>query len=127
MQGTQSESGDTPRDRRGRPRVTVAVPFQMFDHHDRLLLAARTLDLSTAGALLHGICKTEVGSDVRVEISRGSARNPLALQAKVVRLHAPRSESPLAAQGNHGIAVRFDGINTIDETVLMGIIRNARS
>lgn len=128
MQGTQFETETDPRrDRRGRPRVTVAVPFRLLDDRGRLLLNARTLDLSTAGALLHGVCKAEVGNDVRVEISRGPARNPLALSATVVRLHAPAGESPLSASGNHGIAVRFDGVSPIDETVLTGIIRDARS
>lgn len=127
MQPTQFEiDADARRDRRRRPRVTVAVPFRLYDD-DRLLLSARTLDLSTGGALLHGVCKVEVGGKVRVEISRGPSRNPLTLEAMVVRLHAPTPATPTATAGNHGTAVRFEQLSKIDETVLAGIIRNART
>lgn len=128
MQRTQFETDADPRrDRRGRPRVTVAVPFRLLDDRGRVLLNARTLDLSTGGALLHGVCKADIGADVRVEISRGPARNPLTLEAIVVRVHAPTPAGPHATAGNHGIAVRFEGISLIDETVLAGIIRDARA
>lgn len=124
MQRTRFEiDGDVRQDRRRRPRVTVAVPFRLYDDRDRLLLHARTLDLSTGGALLHGVCKADVGSAVRVEISRGAARNPLTLRATVIRRHAPADETP----GNHGVAIRFEAISSIDETVLAGIIRDARA
>lgn len=128
MQRTHFETGADPaQDRRLRPRVTVAVPFRLYDGHDRLVLHARTLDLSTGGALLHGVCKVEVGSPVRVEISRGPARNPLALGAIVVRMHAPLPSTPHATPGNHGVAVRFNDLSPIDETVLAGIIKDARA
>lgn len=128
MQRTPLDAGTEPaEDRRRRPRVTVAVPFRLFDGHDRLLLHARTLDLSTGGALLHGVCKVEVGSPVRVEISRGPDRNPLALGAIVVRMHAPLPSTPHATPGNHGVAVRFNNLSSIDETVLTGLIREARA
>ncbi|MCR9160059.1 MAG: PilZ domain-containing protein [Nannocystaceae bacterium] len=129
MQRTHSEiSADPAQDRRHRPRVTVAVPFRLYDDsRARLLLHARTLDLSTGGALLHGVCKVEVGSPVRVEISRGPARNPLALGAIVVRIHAPLPSTPHATPGNHGVAVRFNDLSPIDETVLAGIIQEARA
>ncbi len=128
MQRTHFETGADPaQDRRHRPRVTVAVPFRLYDGHGRLLLHARTLDLSTGGALLHGVCKAEVGSPVRVEIGRGPARNPLALGAIVVRLHAPIPAAPHATQGNHGVAVRFHDLSPLDETLLARIIKDARA
>lgn len=128
MQGTQVDTGgDSPQDRRGRPRVTVAVAFKLFDDRGRMLLSARTLDLSTAGALLHGVCKTDIGETVRVEVSRGAARNPLSLEATVVRLQAPAPTSPHALPGNHGVAVRFNELSPIDETVLASLINGARS
>ncbi len=126
MQRTFETDASPLRDRRGRPRVTVAVPFRLFGG-SQLLLSARTLDLSTGGALLHGVAKTEIGAEVRVELSRGQARNPLTLRATVVRLHAPAPASPRATPGNHGIAVRFDELSAIDETVLAGMIRDARA
>ncbi|MBV1856784.1 MAG: PilZ domain-containing protein [Nannocystaceae bacterium] len=127
MQGTQVDmSVDSPQDRRGRPRVTVAVAFKLFDDRGRMLLNARTLDLSTGGALLHGACKTDIGETVRVEVSRGAARNPLSLEATVVRLQAPAPASPDALPGNHGIGIRFNDLSPIDETVLASLIKSAR-
>ncbi len=126
MQSTHEDTDANARqDRRGRPRVTVAVPFRLCDRRGRVLLSARTLDLSTGGALLHGTCSVNVGAEVQVEISRGAARNPLTLTAQIVRLHAPNPSLP-AAPGNHGVAVRFSNLSAIDETVLAGIIRDAR-
>ncbi len=129
MQGTQVDmsAGSSPEDRRGRPRVTVAVAFKLFDERGRMLLSARTLDLSTGGALLHGVCKAEVGQSVRIEVSRGAARNPLSLGATVVRLQAPTPASPEALPGNHGIAIRFNDLSPIDETVLASLIKRART
>ncbi len=128
MEGTQVDAnGDSGPDRRGRTRVTVAVAFKLFSERGQLLMGARTLDLSTAGALLHGVCKTEIGQTVRVEISRGAARNPLSLGATVVRLQAPAPATPHAQPGNHGVAVRFNDLSPIDETVLATIIKNART
>lgn len=127
MQPTQSESdADPDGERRCRPRVTVGVPFRLYDDRDQLLLHARTLDLSTRGALLHGVCKVGVGASVRVEINRGPARNPLSLWGTVVRVHAPSPPTPHATLGNHGVAVRFE-VGVLDETVLDGIIRAARA
>lgn len=108
-------------ERRQSPRVMVAVPFRLYSWDARLLLTARTLDLSTAGALVHGLCHAQVGQAVRVEVGRGKARNPLSLEATVVRFARPEQPS-----GNHGVAVRFEGISPIDEAVLGRIIRDAR-
>jgi len=128
VQGTQVDmSAGSPEDRRVRPRVTVAVAFKLFDARGRMLLHARTLDLSTAGALLHGVCKTDIGETVRVEVSRGAARNPLSLEATVVRLQAPTPARPDALPGNHGIGIRFNDLSPIDETVLASLIKGARS
>ncbi|MEM6295805.1 MAG: PilZ domain-containing protein [Myxococcota bacterium] len=122
MQGTEyGGEVSTRTERRGRPRVTVAVPFRLYSADERLLLTARTLDLSTGGALLHGNCKAAVGEPVRIEISRGAARNPLRLHATVVRFCDPDR-----TRRNHGVAVRFDELGALDETVLNGIIRDAR-
>ncbi len=108
-------------ERRDRPRVTVAVPFRLYGRGQKLLLNARTLDLSTAGALLHGSCPAEVGEPVRVEVSRGPARNPLQLDATVVRFCEPDR-----SRRNHGIAVRFENLSSIDEAVLGNIINDAQ-
>ncbi len=125
VQGTEyGAEVPTRTERRERPRITVAVPFSLYGAGNRLLLTARTLDLSTGGALLHGSCKADVGETVRIEISRGAARNPLRLHATVVRFCEP--DRSRGNHGNHGVAVRFDELGALDETVLSGIIRDAR-
>jgi hypothetical protein len=114
-----SELGD--RERRLAPRTMVSVPFRMYTDDDRLLLNARTVDLSTRGALLHGGCSLRLGQTVRVQVSRGPSRNPLELRAEVVRITEPD-----ARRRQHGIAVRFTDINELDTTILSSIIAEAR-
>lgn len=116
------EVSESDAERRVRPRVTVAVQFAMYSLSHRLLLRARTLDLSTHGALLHGICPARVGEPVSLEIGRGPARNPLTLKAQVVRFCEPN-----ATRGHHGVAVRFADVGALDETVLRSIIEEARA
>jgi hypothetical protein len=111
---------DRDRDRRDRQRVTVAVPFSMYAGR-RLLLRARTLDLSTAGALLHGTCGVQVGEPVSLEVARGPARNPLRLQAEVVRFSEPDVH-----RRHTGVAVRFVNLSAVDEAVLRTIIDAAQ-
>jgi hypothetical protein len=113
-----SELGD--RDRRLVPRTMVSVAFRMYAD-DRLLLNARTVDLSTRGALLHGGCSLQPGQSVRVQLSRGPSRNPLELHAEVVRITEPE-----ARRRQHGIAVRFTDVNEIDMKLLSSIIADAR-
>ncbi len=109
-------------DRRDRPRMTIAVPVRLFDSTQRLLLNARTLDLSTVGALLHGNCPAQVGDSVQVEVDRGTARNPLRLEAEVIRFAEPDD-----GRRTHGVAVRFVGVSPLDETLLKSIILDARA
>jgi hypothetical protein len=108
-------------DRRLAPRTMVSVPLQMYGEDDRLLLNARTVDLSTCGALLHGGGSLQPGQAVRVQLSRGPSRNPLELRAEIVRVTEPD-----ARRRQHGIAVRFVDINEIDTTILASIIADAR-
>lgn len=109
------------RDRRHVPRTIVSVPLRMYAEDDRLLLNGRTVDLSTGGALLHGLCPLQVGQPVRVEVSRGPARNPLKLRAEVVRIAEPD-----ARRRQHGIAVRFTDVSELDATILSSIIARVR-
>jgi hypothetical protein len=109
------------RERRLAPRTMVSVPLRMYADDDRLLLNARTVDLSTRGALLHGGGSLQPGQQVRVQVSRGPSRNPLELRAEIVRITEPN-----ARRRQHGIAVRFTDINEIDMTILSSIIADAR-
>lgn len=108
-------------ERRHRPRVMVSVPFKMYGPNQRLILNARTLDLSTSGALLHGSCPLQVGQPVKVEVPRGPACNPLSLDAEVVRIAEPTQD-----RRQHGVAIRFMNLSPLDEAVLQSIIAQAR-
>jgi c-di-GMP-binding flagellar brake protein YcgR len=100
----------------------VAVPVTMYDRHRRLVLQARTMDLSTTGALLHGSVPLPIGETVHVEMARGEARNPLRLDAEVVRISEPK-----ARRRHHGVAVRFTNISDLDATLIDSIIAQARA
>ncbi len=93
----------------------------MYGRDRRVLLRARTLDLSTAGALVHGSGPFRVGQTVEVEVTRGQSRNPLTLQAEVVRITIPQEH-----RKQHGVAVRFTEVSDLDETILESIIAAAR-
>jgi c-di-GMP-binding flagellar brake protein YcgR len=99
----------------------VAVPVTVYDSDRKLVLQARTMDLSTTGALVHGSLKLPVGESVQVEMPRGEARNPLRLDAEVVRITRPQ-----ARRRQHGVAVRFTNISPLDETLISSIINQAR-
>jgi hypothetical protein len=102
----------------------VSVPFRLYGKgaERRLLLRARTLDLSTAGALLHGCCSLQVGQPVRLSVVRGTARNPLELDAEVVRIAEPNQR-----RRHHGVAIRFTNLSPLEETLLKSIIAQARA
>jgi len=109
------------RERRSRPRTLVSVPLTVYARDRRVLIRARTVDLSCAGALLHGAGPIRVGQTVVVEVARGDARNPLTLEAEVVRISTPDEH-----RKQHGVALRFVDISELDETILQGIIAAAR-
>lgn len=93
----------------------------MYSDDRRVMLRARTVDLSAAGALVHGSGPLHVGQTVAVEVARGQARNPLTLQAEVVRIATPDER-----RRQHGIALRFVDISSIDEAIIDAIIASAR-
>ncbi|MCA9705923.1 MAG: PilZ domain-containing protein [Myxococcales bacterium] len=95
--------------------------MSMYDQGHRLLLRARTVDLSASGAMVHGAGPIRIGQTVSVEVLRGNARNPLRLQAEVVRIATPTEH-----RRRHGVAVRFLDVGTLDETILEGIIAAAK-
>ncbi|MEM9458185.1 MAG: PilZ domain-containing protein [Myxococcota bacterium] len=108
-------------ERRRKPRSSVSVPLRVYGQDRRLLLRARTVDLSCDGAMVHGAGPIRVGQPVSVEVSRGEARNPLTLHAEVVRI-----DTPCAHRRRHGVAVRFTDISALDETILESIIAAAK-
>jgi c-di-GMP-binding flagellar brake protein YcgR len=108
-------------ERRTKPRTLVSVPLTMYGKDRRLLIRARTVDLSCAGALVHGAGPIRVGQSVEVEVPRGNSRNPLTLKAEVVRISTPDQH-----RRQHGVALRFVEVSAIDEAILESIIAAAR-
>jgi c-di-GMP-binding flagellar brake protein YcgR len=109
------------KERRSKPRTLVSVPLTMYGRDRRLLIRARTVDLSCAGALVHGAGPIRVGQAVEVEVPRGDSRNPLTLKAEVVRISTPDQR-----RRQHGVALRFVEVSAIDEAILASIIAAAR-
>ncbi len=108
-------------DRRRHPRRHVAVTTRLYDD-SRLLLSARTLDVSMSGALLHGTARVDLGQTVRVEVSRGGSRNPLVLDAEVVRI-----ETPTPQLRRHVVAVRWLAHGPADEAAIASLLRTAEA
>ncbi len=115
------ESTNVP-ERRSKPRSLVSVPLSVYATGHRLLLRARTVDLSSAGALVHGAGPIRVGQSVDVEVPRGKARNPLTLRAEVVRISTPSEH-----RRQHSVAVRFTNVSELDEAIIESIIAAAQS
>jgi hypothetical protein len=114
-------SESKPSDRRLRPRSSVAIEIKLHapDHH--YMLMSRTIDLSTSGAFVRTNRPLPIGATVTVAFNRGADRNPLMLDAEVVR-------SGTADGGRQrGIAVRFLDISDLDEMSLSELIARIRS
>jgi c-di-GMP-binding flagellar brake protein YcgR len=109
-------------ERRRVERSMVSVPLRMFGTDERLLLRARTVDLSPHGALLHGGVSIAVGQVVDVEVVRGTEKNPLRLKAEVVRISAPDER-----RRQHRVALRFCDVSDLDAAILSSIIEDAQS
>jgi len=84
------------------------------------MLMSRTIDLSSHGAFVRTNRPLPMGAPVTVSFNRGSDRNPLMLEAEVVR-------SGTADGGRQrGIAVRFTDLSDLDETLLNELIDRTR-
>ena len=106
-------------DRRQHPRRPVSMPTRVFAEQ-RLLLSARTLDVSMSGALLHGTARVDLGQQVRVEVSRGGNRNPLVLDAEVVRI-----ETPTPGLRRHVVALRWLATDAAGEAAIASLLSRA--
>ena len=116
MRGIMTEHND---ERRRHPRRHVSVPTRVFDEQ-RLVLSARTLDVSMSGALLHGTARVDLGQQVRVEVSRGGTRNPLVLDAEVVRI-----ETPTPGLRRHVLALRWLARDPGDAAAIASLLKSA--
>jgi hypothetical protein len=115
-----TEDPNWPNDRRSRTRALVAVDLRLKSASLHLPLLSRTVDLSTASAFIRSARPLEVGMTVTVEFDRGRDRNPLAVEAEVVRVGTTAEGRP------GGFAVRFLGIGPVEETVIDELIDGAR-
>ena len=118
MEGTTTtmEEPTGPSDRRHHPRKAMSVPARLSSN-ESFSLPCRTLDLSESGALLHGAAPLSIGQTVRLEVSRGGARNPLVLEAQVVRI-----ETPETGPRRHVIALRFAERDAADRAALAALL-----
>ena len=102
-------------ERRGRPRAQVHIDSEL-----RLAagptLPVQTLDLSSHGAFVRTARPLPVGAALHVALHRGAQRNPLVLDAEVVRIGTQREgRAP-------GLGLRFRDLTEIDEGLLRALI-----
>lgn len=102
-------------ERRTRPRAQVHIDSEL-----RLSTGApvsvQTLDLSSHGAFVRSARPLPIGAAVRVVLHRGAQRNPLVLDAEVVRVGTQREgRAP-------GLGLRFTDLTAIDEASLRSLI-----
>lgn len=108
-------------DRRMRPRISVAIEIKLHAPAHHYMLMSRTIDLSTSGAFVRTNRPLPIGAPVTVSFNRGNDRNPLMLDAEVVR-------SGTADGGRQrGIALRFTDLSDLDEMLLSELINRSRS
>ncbi len=119
MQMTMSEPQGM--DRRTKPRAAIALDVKVHAPDQQFVLLSRTVDLSAGGAFVRTSRALPAGSMVRVAFQRGSDRNPLTLDATVIRSGATDGgRSP-------GIALRFVNVSELDESLLNELIARRSS
>ncbi len=119
--GETLTTADNPDDRRSRPRCNVSVELKLHAPQFHFMLLSRTVNLSSKGAYVRSNRSLPLGVNVTVALHRGQQRNPLLLDAEVVRIgsvHEGRS---------NGIALRFKNLTELDEAVLRDVIRGAQA
>src|SRR5688500_9909036 len=90
-------------ERRAFPRVRVRIDSLVTTPQGPV--RGQTLDLSAGGAFVTTPRAVAVGTPVRLTMHRGEARNPLVLEAEVVRVGGTR-EGRFA-----GLGLRFTGLS----------------
>ena len=108
-------------DRRARQRIAVAVELKLHAPEQRVMMLSRTVDLSSHGAFVRTNRELPIGAQVNVAFQRGPNRNPLRIDAEVVR-------SGLADGGRlSGIAIRFKDLTDLDEALISELIERNRA
>lgn len=116
-----SSSPSDHNERRTRPRTNVALELKLHAEEHNLVLLSRTVDISCSGAFVRTSRALPDGAAVTVAFERGAQRNPLTLEAEVVR-------TGLADGGRSGgIALRFLDVTDLDEALINEIIERTRA
>ncbi len=104
-------------ERRTYPRVRIHIDTQLTAPGGSF--RGHTLDLSASGAFVQTPRPIPVGTGVRLALGRGAAKNPLVLDAEVVRVGDTR-EGRLA-----GLGLRFVGLTAIETGLLQAMLAAA--
>lgn len=114
-----SSPNASPRDRRRSRRVKVNVELKLLAPDQHVMLLSHTLDLSREGAFVRSNKPLPIGSRVRLAFHRGTQREPLRVEAEVVRVGTfEQTTSP-------GIALKFRPLEESDERRLLSLIEQA--
>ncbi len=102
-------------ERRTQPRAPLTLDSELRTA-DGPTLHGQLMDLSSGGAFVRTARPLPIGTGVRLALSRGHQRNPLVLDAEVVRVgtHA-EGRAP-------GVGLRFQGLTDLDEGLLRSLI-----
>ena len=104
-------------ERRAFPRVRVRIAALVSTPEGPV--RGQTLDLSGGGAFVTTARAVAVGTPVRLTMDRGAAKNPLVLDAEVVRVGGTR-------EGRFpGLGLRFVGLSALEATLLQAMLRSA--
>jgi uncharacterized protein (TIGR02266 family) len=104
-------------ERRAFPRVRVRIESLVTTPDGPV--RGQTLDLSAGGAFVTTPRAVAIGTPVRLSMHRGDARNPLVLDAEVVRVGGTR-EGRFA-----GLGLRFVGLSALEATLLQAMLSSA--
>ena len=104
-------------ERRAFPRVRVRIDSLVNTPEGQV--RGQTLDLSAGGAFVTTARALAIGTSVRLSMHRGDARNPLVLDAEVVRVGGTR-------EGRFpGLGLRFIGLTELEATLLQAMLSSA--
>lgn len=108
-------------ERRTHPRAEVHIDSELRPVGGAATpMVVQTLDLSRHGAFVRSARPLPIGSEVQVALHRGAQRNPLVLDAEIVRIGTQREgRAP-------GLGLRFTGLTPIDEASLHALIGPTR-
>jgi hypothetical protein len=108
-------------ERRARPRSPMSIGIMLHVPSQRVFLPARIVDLSSMGAWVLLSRTVPIGETVSVQFDRGEKRNPLSIEAEVVRVSGIVDGKPA------GLALRFTEATELDEALISTLILQARS